>query len=68
MTRNRSKARFWTILGLVNLLTLLYPISMLFGADSQEANVIAVIALCGAALLLAVGDLISILLAYSASY
>jgi len=68
MTRNRSKARFWTILGLVNLLMLLYPMSMLLGADSQEATVVAVIALCGVGLVLAVGDMISVMLAYSTSY
>ncbi len=68
MTRNQSKARFWTVLGTINLLMLLYPVSMLIGADSQEGTIVAVLALCGVGLVLAVGDMISVLLAYSASY
>ena len=68
MTRNRSKAQFWTILILVNLLMLLYPVSMLFGTDQQDGAVVGVIALCGVGLLLAVADMISVLLVYSTSY
>jgi hypothetical protein len=68
MTRNRSRGRFWTILGIVNLLMLLYPMNMLLGADSQDGTVVAVIALCGVGLVLAVGDIISVMLAYSTSY
>jgi len=68
MTRNRSKAGFWAVLIAVNLLMLLYPISMLLGTDTQEGPIVGVIALCGVALLLAVADMISVLLAYSTSY
>jgi hypothetical protein len=68
MTRNQSKARFWTILAIVNLVMLLYPISMLLGGDSQDGSIMGVIALCGVGLILAVGDMISVLLAYSTSY
>ena len=68
MTRNSSKARFWTVLGIINLLMLLYPVSMLIGADSQEGTFVAVLALCGVGLVLAVGDMISALLAYSTIY
>jgi hypothetical protein len=68
MTRNRSKTRFWIILGIVNLLLLLYPINMLLGPDTQEGNVVGVIVLCGVGLILAVGDMISVMLAYSTSY
>lgn len=68
MTRNQSKARFWTVLGTINLLVLLYPVSMLIGADSQEGTIVAALALCGVGLALAVGDMISVSLAYSASY
>ncbi|MGC2108366.1 MAG: hypothetical protein WA655_02545 [Candidatus Korobacteraceae bacterium] len=68
MTRNRSKARFWTILALVNLLTLVYPVSMVLGADAQDGTVVGVIALFGVGLVLAVADMISVLLAYSTSH
>ncbi len=68
MTRNRSKARFWTILGIVNLLTLLCPVSMLLGADTQDGNIVGVVALFGVGLTLVVADMISVILAYSTSY
>jgi len=68
MTRNQSKARFWTVLGIINLLTFAYPLSMLYGADNQETTIVAVIALCGVGLVLGVADMISVLLAYSTSY
>lgn len=68
MTRNRSKAQFWTVLIAVNILILLYPLSLLFGTDKQEGTIVGVIALCGVGLLLAVADMISVLLAYSTSY
>lgn len=68
MTRNQSKARFWTVLGIVNLLMFAYPITMLYGADTQEATIMAVIALCGVGLVLGVADMITVLLAYSTSY
>ncbi len=68
MKKNESKARFWTILIALNLLMLLYPVSMLFGTDQQEGPIVGVIALCAVGLLLAVADMISVLLAYSTSY
>lgn len=68
MTRNRSKAGFWTVLIAVNVLMLVYPISMLLGTDKQDGTIVGVIALCGVGLLLAVADMISVLLAYSTSY
>jgi len=68
MARNQSKARFWMVLSIVNLLIFAYPISMLYGADNQEATIVAVIALCGVGLVLGVADMISVLLAYSTSY
>ena len=68
MKRSRSKSRFWTVLGVVNLLALAYPIGMLLGADTQEGTLVAVIATCGIALILGIADMVSVLLAYSSSY
>jgi hypothetical protein len=68
MAKKQSKTGFWIVLSVVNLLMFAYPISMLYGADNQEANVVAVIALCGVGLVLGVADMISVLLAYSSSY
>ncbi len=55
-------------MSIVNLLMFAYPIGMLYGADNQEATIVAVIALCGVGLVLGVADMISVLLAYSTSY
>jgi hypothetical protein len=41
---------------------------MFYGADTQDGTIMGVIALCGVGLVLAVGDMISVLLAYSMSY
>ena len=68
MTRNRSKARFWTALALVNIAMLAYPLTMLLGSDSPDGTIIGVVALCGVGLVLAIGDMISVLLVYSTSY
>jgi len=68
MKNTTSKSRFWTILAVVNLLMLAYPISMWFAADTQEGIFVAVIAVCGIGLILGIADIISVLLAYSCSY
>ena len=68
MVKAKSKSRFWTVLGAVNLLTLAYPITMVLGADSLDGRVLGAVALSGAALVLGIADIISVLLAYSMSY
>ena len=68
MTRNQSKAQFWTVLTLINIAMLAYPLTMLLGQDSPDGNIIGVVALCGVGLVLAIGDMIGIMLAYSTSY
>ena len=68
MTGNRSKSGFWTVVAVVNLLALAYPISMLCDAGTQEETFMGIIVFCVVALVLATADLISVLLAYSASY
>jgi hypothetical protein len=68
MAKNESKARFWTILVVVNLLTLAYPLNMLIRPDSEDGTIVGVVALLIAGLLLGVADMISVALAYSMSY
>ena len=67
MRRNQSKARFWIVLGTINLLALAYPIS-LFADPNQDGALLATITLLGVAVVLAIADLISVALAYSMSY
>ena len=68
MTRNQSKAKFWTILVIANLLTLIYPVNLLIGSDGQDGTVVAVVALAIVGFILAIADTISVALAYSTSY
>jgi hypothetical protein len=63
-----SKSGFWTVVAVVNLLALAYPVSMLCGADTQEGIFVGIFALCAVALVLGVADIIGVLLAYSTSY
>ena len=50
MTRNRSKARFWTVLGVINLLVLAYPMNLFLDSTNQDGTMMAVIVLCAALL------------------
>lgn len=66
MQKNKPTERFWTVLGTVNVLAIIYPVSLLLHADSPDAQLLAAFAFVGVGFLLAITDTISILLAYSA--
>ncbi len=68
MSKNRSKARFWTTLTAINLMMLVYPVCMLLGADSQEATFMGIVVLTGVVLVVAIADIVSVLLAYSPTF
>lgn len=68
MRRSKSKSQFWTVLALVNLLVVIYPVSLLLGSDTPDGTMLGVVALCGAGLVLGIADIIGVLLAYSTSY
>lgn len=65
MKKNRPTTRFWTVLVTVNLLAVIYPITLLLRADTPDAQLLATFALVGVGFLLVITDTISILLAYS---
>ncbi len=67
MRKNQSKARFWIVLGVINLLALAYPFS-LFADPNQDGALVGTITLLGVALVLGIADVISVALAYSMSY
>lgn len=65
MKKKKSREEFWLILGIVNLLALVYPMSCYLRADSIEDQIVAVSVLIGLGLLLAIVDTVSIVVAYS---
>jgi hypothetical protein len=68
MTRNQPKTKFWTVVAVINIGMLSYPLTMLAGSNTQDDSIIGLVALCAVGLVLAIGDMISIMLAYSTSY
>lgn len=64
MNTKSPKARFWTVLVTVNLLTLVLPIGFLLQADSDALRLIAVLATYGTAFLLMIADTVSICCSY----
>jgi len=65
MKRERQKTKFWTMLTLVNLLLLIYPVSMYVNADTNEAQVFAGIVMVGMTFMLAITDVVSAVVAYA---
>src|SRR5271166_6053420 len=54
MTHKPSRTRFWTILTIVNIVTMAYPVSLYFQAESNDAQFFAAIAVLGVGFLLAI--------------
>jgi hypothetical protein len=65
MKRQRAREDFWLVLGLINLVAMVYPISCCLQANSMEDQLMAVFVLVGVGLLLAIVDTVSIAVAYS---
>lgn len=64
---NKQKARedFWLVLGLINLLAMVYPMSAYLRADGIEDQVLWACILFGIGLFLAIVDTVSIVGVYS---
>lgn len=65
MKKPKPKEDFWLMLGLINLLAVVYPMSCYLQADGMEDQILGIFMLCGVGLLLAIVDTISIAVAYS---
>jgi hypothetical protein len=64
MSQKSKKTRFWTILTTVNIVAMIYPVTLYFQADNSDAQFFAAIVLLGAAFLLAITDTVSAIVAY----
>ena len=66
MKRSKPTTEFWTVLTMVNLLGLIYPIHLLLRANSVDENLFATCVLVGSLFLLVVVDAVSIVVAEAA--
>ncbi|MGB2606780.1 MAG: hypothetical protein ACLP00_20300 [Terracidiphilus sp.] len=63
MKRTKPSMQFWTVLTVVNLMALTYPINLLLRANSVDENLFATCVLIGSLFLLVVVDAVSIVAA-----
>jgi len=64
MKRNKPTARFWTVLGAINIFAVLCVTGVFLHADSIDGQLVAGFTLIAAALLLLITDIVSIVLVY----
>jgi len=62
MKRSKPTTEFWTVLTMVNLLGLTYPIHLLLSANGVDENLFATCVLVGSLFLLMVVDAVSIVI------
>ena len=67
MKTNNPTTKFWTVLTMVNVLALIYPIRLLLRANSLDENLFATCVFVGSLFLLAVVDAVSIVVADASS-
>jgi len=65
MKKAKSKDEFWIVLGILNVLAMVYPTSVYLRADSTEDQIVALAVLFGLGLVLAILDTVSIVVAHS---
>jgi len=64
MKSNKPTARFWTVLGAINIFAVLCVLGIFLHADSVDGQLVAGVTLIAAALLLLITDIVSIVLVY----
>lgn len=64
MATKRPTQKFWVVLITVNVLAMIYPISLVLVAESDYARFLGTLALVVIVFLLAITDTISILMGY----
>jgi len=65
MKKQKAGDDFWFVLGIVNLLIMIYPLNSYLQAHSSEDHLMAVLIITAAVLILAIIDAVSITVAYS---
>jgi len=65
MSRNKQRTKSWAIVAIVNIAAILYPMNRYSSAGTIEQQISGLLLLVGTALVLAVVDTVSALIAYS---
>ena len=65
MKKKKPTPQFWTVLAMLNVLALMYPIKLLVRANSLDENLFATCVLVASLFLLVVVDAVSIMIADS---
>ena len=65
MKKKKPTPQFWTVLVMLNVLALMYPIKLLVRANSLDENLFATCVLVASLFLLVVVDAVSIMIADS---
>ena len=65
MRNKKRDPKQWVILALVNVLVIMYPVSLYCQASDDQSTLVGACALVGAAFLLAIGDLVTVFLAFA---
>ena len=63
MTMKKFHRQFWTVLGTVNVVALIYAVSLARHADGDAENLLSAVALMGFMFLLLVLDAVSVVVA-----
>jgi hypothetical protein len=64
MARKSSRTRFWTVLAIINVAVMAYPVAMYIRADSNDSQFYAALVVLGIGFLLAIMDTVSGLVVY----
>ena len=62
--RRNGKVKFWTVLALINIAAMIYPISLYIGAQENDDRGFSLLILVSAVFLLGITDIVSALVAY----
>ena len=65
MSRSNQETKFWTILVVVNIAAIIYPINLYTNNQGTDQQITAVLVLVGTGFVLAVVDAVSALIAYA---
>jgi hypothetical protein len=65
MQNKKRDPRRWLILALINVLVIVYPVSLYCQAGDEQSTLVGACAMIGAAFLLAIADLLTIVLSFA---
>jgi len=64
MAHKSSRTRFWTVLAILNIAAMVYPVGLYIQAESNDSQFLATVVVLSVAFLLAIMDTVSALVVY----